>query len=304
LCTGEVKESGRCSACNDLGKNENIRKVVSRYTDGVHENAPLIFHGIGGLIDVAHRKTAVIDRFRLLRLNNMKKLFLKQGVIDVQKQMLLAISTQRIPRIDHVLRRGFAESVGMHGMLSLIKRAAEGTYHPKGFDEEDELQALLFLRLGGARVAEIAHRMFGTPSVSTIRTRTTVPQLLASPSYPTPNEVKHNVVATFQSLRDLLSGLAESTLHAVLMFDELATEKRPRWDDKTNKFLGLCREHGSETSIEFTSEEDLATLFDDLAHGNIHLASEVSVDVCCALTPLSSLFARPYYPNEPVFSHL
>ena len=67
--------------------------------------------------------------------------------------------------------------------------------------------------------------MFGTPSVSTIQTCTTVPQLLASPSYPTPNEVEHNVAASFQSLKDLLSGLVESMLHAVLMFDELATEK-------------------------------------------------------------------------------
>ncbi|KAI0282663.1 hypothetical protein BC826DRAFT_1110696 [Russula brevipes] len=108
--------------------------------------------------------------------------------------------------------------------------------------------------------------MFGTPSVSTIRTHTTVPQLLASPSYPTPNEVEHNVVASFQ-------------------------KKRPRWDDKTNKFLGLCREHGSETSIEFTSEEDLATLFEDLAHGNIHLASEATVGAVRILSPHQRLYS-------------
>jgi len=28
------------------------------------------------------------------------------------------------------------------------------------------------------------------------------------------------------------------------MFDELAVEKRPQWDDKSNKVLGVCREHG------------------------------------------------------------
>ncbi|KAI0280450.1 hypothetical protein BC826DRAFT_894607, partial [Russula brevipes] len=89
LCTGEIKGNGRCMACNDLGKNEHIRKIVSRYTDGIHENTPLLFHGIGGLIDVAHCKTAVVDQFRLVRLNDMKKLFLKQGVIEVHKQMLL-----------------------------------------------------------------------------------------------------------------------------------------------------------------------------------------------------------------------
>jgi hypothetical protein len=44
------------------------------------------------------------------------------------------------------------------------------------------------------------------------------------------------------------------------MFDELAIEKRPRWDDKSNKFLGVCCEHGHATSLEFTSEDDLVIL--------------------------------------------
>ena len=48
-------------------------------------------------------------------------------------------------------------------MLNLIKKTGEGLYHPKGFDEEEELQALLFLCLGGAHVARIAYHVFGTP---------------------------------------------------------------------------------------------------------------------------------------------
>ena len=46
----------------------------------------------------------------------------------------------------------------------------------------------------------------------------------------------------------------------ILMFDELAIEKRPRWDDKSNKFLGMCHEHGHVTSLEFTSKDDLVIL--------------------------------------------
>ena len=53
-------------------------------------------------------------------------------------------------------------------MLEMLKKAAEGTYHPRGFDEEEDLQALLFLHLGGAQVADVAHRVFGMPAVSTI----------------------------------------------------------------------------------------------------------------------------------------
>jgi len=98
----------------------------------------------------------------------MRKLAGKEGVIEVHKQMLLALSMQCIPQIDRVLHVGFKNGVGIHTMLDLIKKAAEGIYHLKGFDKEEDLQALLFLCLGGAYVADIAHRIFGTPSVSTI----------------------------------------------------------------------------------------------------------------------------------------
>jgi hypothetical protein len=97
----------------------------------------------------------------------LKKLIGKEGVIDMHKQMLLAISSQHIPCVDYVLRVGFRHGTGIETMLELIKKAAEETYHPKGFDEEEDLQALLFLRLGGTRVADTAHHIFGTPGLTT-----------------------------------------------------------------------------------------------------------------------------------------
>jgi hypothetical protein len=204
--------------------------------------------------------------------------------------MLMALSTQHIPRIDHVLHVGFRNGAGIHTMLELVKKAAEGVYHPKSFDEEDDLKALLFLCLGGARIADIAHHVFGTPSVATICTCTTVPQILPSPSFPTCDEIQHNVAATFKSLVEILgtSGQASGTkpLHAVLMFDELAVERCPQWDDMSNKILGICWEHGCETSLKFTTKQDLGIVWEELASGKIHLAHEVCVYICC----MSSIF--------------
>lgn len=274
-CTGMVERNGRCKECDDLGENEKLKRIVTRYMNGIHENTHLVYHRIGGLIDIVRRKKLAIDALRVHRINDMKKLAGKVGVIDVHKQMLLALSSQHIPRVDRVLHVGFRRGAGIHSMIELVKKAAAGTYHPKGFDEEDDLQALLFLRLGGARVADVAHRIFGTPSVSTIQTRTMVPQIITSPSLPTSYEIEHNIAACFKSVLDILG---VSTLHGILMFDEIAIEKRPRWDDKSNKILGVCREHGQDTSLEFTSEEDLETLWGELNCGKIHLAHEVSVD--------------------------
>jgi hypothetical protein len=274
-CTGMVERNGRCKQCDDLGKNKSLKKIVARYTVGVHENAQLVYHGIGGLIDVVRRKTLANDLLRIRRLNDLKKLVVQVGVIDMHKQMLFALSSQHVPRVDRVLHVGFRRGTSIHSILELVKKAAGGAYHPKGFDEEDDLQALLFLCLGGARVADVAHRIFGTPSVSTIRTCTIVPQILASPSFPMLYEIEHNIAACFEGVLD---NLGVSALHGILMFDEIAIEKRPRWDDKSNRILGVCREHGRDTSLEFVSEEDLQILWEELGCGKIHLACEVRVD--------------------------
>jgi hypothetical protein len=59
------------------------------------------------------------------------------------------------------------------------------------------------------------------------------------------------------------------------MFDELATEKRIRWDPKTNHFLGICREHAHKTSTEFVNENDMEELFQNLDDREVHHAQEV-----------------------------
>jgi len=264
LCSGIVGRSGWCKQCDDLGNSEYLQKIVARFTDGIHENTPAVFHGIGGLIDIVHRKTQSIDTFCLCHLSALNTLEGKKGKIDIQKQLLLAISLQRIPQVDHVLDEGFHHGTGIHGMLKLIKKAADGTYHPKGFDEEEELQALLFLHLGGAQVTDVAHHMFGTPAVSTIQKHTIIPQILALPSFPTSYEIGCNITASFKAICELLGATMQNMLHAMIMFDEILVERCPHWDDKTNKILGVCQEHGQETNLEFTSEEDLQMLWEEM----------------------------------------
>ena len=227
LCLGKAEVNGHCQVCDNLRNNENLKKIIVRYTNGIYENTQLVYHGIARLIDVVHCKTSTIDVLHLHCLNDVRKLVGHEGTIDVHKQMLMALSMQHIPHIDYVLRVVFKHGNGIHSMLELIKRAAEGTYHPKGFDEEDNLQVLLFLWLGGARVVNITHCIFGTPSVSVIHTYTTIPQILPSPAFPTCFEIEHNIAACFEGLLDII-GASGKCAHAVLMFDELAIEKWPR----------------------------------------------------------------------------
>ena len=91
------------------------------------------------------------------------------------------------------------------------------------------MKALLLWKLGGNRVAEINHRANNAPSVSYLRTRSTFPPIVPSHEQPTVNQVTTNVEATFDGVLDVIHGENSSEIiHTVLMFDEIATEKRIR----------------------------------------------------------------------------
>lgn len=275
-CTGKAQGDTCCKACGSLETNEALIGIKNRSKNGVHENAPFAYHSIGGMMTIARRKGRQIDELRLRKLNIVKKLKGKEGALDGHKQMKFALADKNIPRLNSLLRTARRRKLGLFALIGLIKRAAKGVYHPKNYEEEDDLQALLLLRLGGARVTDIAHRIHGSPAASTVRRRTTVPILVPSPSSPKTKEIETNIRACFQSISDVL-GLASSSapLHAVLMFDELATERRLRYDDRTNMFVGIGREDASKTMLEFASVEDLDTICEDVERGEVKLASEV-----------------------------
>jgi len=41
----------------------------------------------------------------------------------------------------------------------------------------------------------------------------------------------------------------------------------------------VCRKHGQDTSLEFTSKEDLQAMWEELQSGKIHLAHEVRLPI-------------------------
>ena len=165
---------------------------------------------------------------------------------------------------------------GAQGLLASYVAAAEGHYHPKSFMEEEDMKALLLWKLGGNWVAQINHHASGALSVSYLRTPSTVPPIVPSHQVPTLKEVEVNVDATLHSVLDAVhSQIKSKVLHTVIMFDELATKKRIRWDPKTNFFLGVCRQHTSRTLMEFVNEGDMEELFQCLDDGVVHYAAEV-----------------------------
>ncbi|KAH9013987.1 hypothetical protein EDB85DRAFT_1876665 [Lactarius pseudohatsudake] len=288
-----LNERGLCQPCHALLSNTKFRNILVRIENGVNENTPYKFHGLTNMTEIARKKDRIIDLFRLQRTNDAKKLVGREGTISLHRQVLLAMSSGKIPRLDRVLRVASDRHMSVAAILDLVRKAACGLYHPKGFDEKEDLQTLLFLRLGGQRVADIAHRIFGIPAPSTVRRRTMIPPLVCSPSYPRARELEDNLVAALDSLLPTLE--ARGKYHVVLMFDEIAQETRPRWCDRTNQILGWCREHTNGRCMDFNSIADAELLFQDMVDGNVHLVHEATVGAIGLLCKNSRFYcAKPF----------
>lgn len=265
-----------CQACQLLKKNKTLEGILTRIEEGTHENASYAYYGFSALSEVLRRRTQQLQISELHGLTQAKKLLSKAMVLSDQKRLLMAIASGKVNRVDRLISIGLRQKKGVRGLLASYVAAAEGHYHPKSFTEEEDMKALLLWKLGGNRVAQINHRANGAPSVSYLRTRSTVPPIVPSHKHPTVKEVETNVDATLRSVLDMVHGQIKlKVVHTVVMFDEIATEKRIRWDPKTNFFLGVCRQHASKTSMEFINQGDMEELFRCLDDGVVHYAAEV-----------------------------
>ncbi|KAE9402392.1 hypothetical protein BT96DRAFT_956274 [Gymnopus androsaceus JB14] len=172
-----------------------------------------------------------------------RKLAVHEGLLDDHKQFVLAIADGRFKRVDRLIQAGLKAGMGIHGLLNLYERAAEGLYHLKGYEEKDNLHAILFWHLGAT---------------------------------PTLIEIFQNFEACFKTLTNIL-GASVNIVHAVLMFDEIATKKQPQ--------------HVAKTCIKFENENDLKMMMDDIQTGDVHLASEATVGAVGILSGDSRIYS-------------
>ena len=233
---------------------------------------------------IVRRKIDMVSQLRMSKLNDSRKLLVKVGALEDHKQLILAIASGRVERVAPLVQAVLDHGAGIGSIIRQYERATEKLYKPKGYTNEDIMRSIVLLRLGGARVAEFAHRSLALPSLTTIHRNTVLPTLVVSPSAPSLADVEKNILSCFSAFNSVgtspsLDSNQDSNhlviVHQVLMLDELAVEKRVRWDDSCNKFQGTCREHNSRTPLDFTSERELELLCDALENDRLHLASEV-----------------------------
>ncbi|KDR66758.1 hypothetical protein GALMADRAFT_1359327 [Galerina marginata CBS 339.88] len=269
------EERKRCKQCEFLTQNASLLRIVDRMRDGIHQNAPFAYHGTGGLINILREKSSQVNSLRLRKLNDARKIVAKSGALEAHKDWIMAVGSGKVERVERLVRSAIAQKRGIRALLKMLDDAAQTVYRTRNYSEEDLLRARLMYRLGGGRVADIAYKSLALPSRRTVRRMSMIPPLISSPVRPTVSEVEANTVSSTTMISEILK--SSSVVHQVLMFDEIKVEERPRWDDKTNNILGVCREHGGQASLHYTSKQEVDLLFEKIVDGHVHLASNATV---------------------------
>ncbi|KAJ6577546.1 hypothetical protein B0H19DRAFT_1336997 [Mycena capillaripes] len=273
-----------CKPCQQLDQRDDMLfEIRKRITNGINENTPFIFFPVGGLIQKIRQKNEQLTAMRLTKLNDTRMLAGKIAELDLHKQLMMAITTSDERRISQPIRAGLNNGESIAAMLERFYRACVDVHHegpkynPKGFTQDDYMVGLCVLRLGGARLADLLHRALGLPGLTTLRKHSVIRALLASPAMPTIAKIEENIDA-YTAGEELPNG-SPRIVHRVLTLDEIAVEKRARWDDKTNMILGACREHSHHVSLDFSDIDDATTFFAALDRKEVHLASEATIAV-------------------------
>jgi hypothetical protein len=187
-----------------------------------HENIPLVYHGVGGLITIVWQKIDVVAQLCMSKLNDSQKLLVKAVTLEDHKQLVLAISSVRVERVAPLIQAALKNGAGIGTIIQQYERVVEKLYKPKGYTNEDIMQSIVLLQLGGACVATFAHRSLALPSPTTIQRNTILLTLVVSLSTPSLADIEVNILSCYSAFNSVRPSDKNTIIHQVLMLDELA----------------------------------------------------------------------------------
>jgi hypothetical protein len=269
-----------CSACSDLLHHNILQGILERIEHGVYKHTRYEYLNTSNLHELLLRKNEQINCLKLSQLNLERSIAARARPLEAFKRFVLAVGKGDIPRLHQLVSTAHRNGSSIYAIMEKIDMATRQAYHPKGYSEKDFKRLFLFHKLGGAVVAELAHRTLGLPSIDATRRHIGVQPLHVSPKMPTLREMKLNLDISFPPSD---SNISTTPTHIrksngpgyQLMADEIKIEERLRWNARNNDILGVCREHSCNYSLEFRSIDQPNVLIQGIVDGDVHLATEV-----------------------------
>jgi hypothetical protein len=113
-CLAFINAGGEtCAPCQELQKNKTLENILTRISEGVHENAGYAYYGFSALSEVLCRRTQQLRISELRGLNQAKKLLSKATVLSDQKWLLMTIASGKVNQVDCILGIGLHQKKGV-----------------------------------------------------------------------------------------------------------------------------------------------------------------------------------------------
>ncbi|KAJ7663774.1 hypothetical protein DFH06DRAFT_1324291 [Mycena polygramma] len=293
-CKRHSQASGVCFPCGKLLRNGVIKGIIERNAHGVHPNTPFTYLTADETLSRLRDKNEQINALKLAGLTLSQTLLVRATHLAAHSRLQLAVGRGDVPRIHSIVANCRKNGDSIFTCIDKIGRAATGSFSNQSCTHDEHQLLYLLLKLGGHAVAEIGHRCFGLPSITTAKRHIATTPLISSPRAPTMQEMCHNLDTAFPVPHPAPSDGSRGPGFQI-MIDEIKVEGRMRWDPRSNMILGICREHSANFELEFKGMEQAEALHAGLANNSVHLASEATVAAISSFSDVPSRnIAHPF----------
>ncbi|KAJ7601800.1 hypothetical protein DFH06DRAFT_1024845 [Mycena polygramma] len=263
-CKRHSQASGVCFPCGKLLRNGVIKGIIERNAHGVHPNTPFTYLTADETLSRLRDKNEQINALKLAGLTLSQTLLVRATHLAAHSRLQLAVGRGDVPRIHSIVANCRKNGDSIFTCIDKIGRAATGSFSNQSYTHDEHQLLYLLLKLGGHAVAEIGHRCFGLPSITTAKRHIATTPLISSPRAPTMQEMCHNLDTAFPVPHPAPSDGSRGP-GFLIMIDEIKVEGRMRWDPRSNMILGICREHSANFELEFKGMEQAEALHAGLA---------------------------------------
>ncbi|KZV94398.1 hypothetical protein EXIGLDRAFT_767145 [Exidia glandulosa HHB12029] len=199
-----------------------------------------------------------------------------------QEEIALFLSKRDVPRLRWVLTTALKRQTSPTRFLSLLIRAADGTYRARGYSQRELDVACLAAELGGPRLLYALGRSHGLLSKRTIRRHLFIPRLLPSIGIPSADEFNTNISSfldpeVLPAAVPLESRVSDLLPGHIMMIDGVAVEPRAGYCCRRDRAVGLSRETAGLVETKVSSLQKVEDMRIALQEKRVRFGSEATV---------------------------
>jgi hypothetical protein len=186
---------------------------------------------------------------------NRRIAHLSERLNDYQRIVMLT-SQHKIAGVARILSVALRNGGSPKTICTKLHRAIDGTYSPHSDWTPREFDvAFLIKAIGGPRLLYSLQKAEGYPSLSTLRARKPIPELIVSAGTPTKDEISANISALLGE--NGRKPPTKQSRQVQIVIDGAAIEEGVRFDFKQRSLVGLCCEHSQDIKTSIDNIQDI-----------------------------------------------